>query len=141
MKANQFKNRKKQQPISEYMTNPIVVIIIFAILVGMFIPTQPVLTLGIGIPPTEQNVIIIKERLPYLQFLYYQHYSTKEVLGNVVVNITIRNSLNQITWNDTYYLPLGNYIVKTFQPISTTDIVIIEIPQYSFRKAILIEWA
>ena len=122
------------------MASQLAIIIVIILFIGVLVPTQQILTLSVNIPPSQENVVLVKERLPYFQYLYFKETLQKRSFGNVLVNITIQDSLNQIVWNDFYYLSQGTFTIKTFQPLSRNDIVIVEIPQYdNFRKAILIE--
>ena len=109
-------------------------IIVILIVVVFFIPTIDTLSVSVSIPPDQNTVNIVPNRITYYQSitLNIQNVST----GTIEVRITL-NRVSGEQFSRTYTVAQGNWMINTYQGVSKGDAVIIEIPRYNdFRKVI-----
>jgi len=112
-------------------------LLLIVFLVVVFIPTVDVLVLNVNLPPTESTVYIIPTKVTIQQYVFNYMRIGNITDGNFEVFIVLENESRKELFTLQYNLKSPNtWIINTFRPISSGNIVTIEIPNNEFKKVI-----
>ncbi len=141
MKSNRFKNKEKEQLISEDMPNGWLVVGIIAFLLFLLYPVQQVLTLQMKIsentPPQPEDIQVIKEKLSYASYLTRQTLQTN-IIGDTKVKIIVKNPSGITVFNQSYFLSAGTFAIKTPSKIDSGYGIDISISKFNYQRSISI---
>ena len=138
------KHKKEKNVMSSYIIAGILIVIVLI----TFLPAQTVLTLGIEIPSTTQSnpiniidnsIVIVNNRVTLIQYIVFYITPKQTTEGNIEVNMKLKDYNNEVRWNESYFLSEGKWTINTYQPISSSDIVVIELPYYNYKREITID--
>ena len=109
-------------------------IFIIVLLVVSVIPTIDTLAVAISIPPDQNTVNVIPNKIT----IYQQHTLNinKTTNGDTEVQITLYQLSSGEEIKESYYISKGNWIINTYIPLSKGDSVTVNIPLYNFKKVI-----
>jgi len=147
MKTNrkrQFKSREIEFYISDIVAeNLLVIFILIALFIGFAIPTQNVISVITIYSNNIWDAHLTYDKIPYMTYFSYNNGIQKpiETVGNVQVNLKIRNAQNVFTFDKTYNITEGTYSISTYQAPNIGDVLIVTITDTNiypstFQKAI-----
>jgi len=143
MKTNRFKTKinkiiyRKTGIMVSQLAAMGFIIVAFAILI---LPVVNVLTIQITVPETSENVQVklISESISYTAYISRQNMQPN-IAGNIDVNVNVKNNLNNIVFNQTYYLAKETFLIRTSSIIGSGYTVTISIPKINYQRSIPFE--